>query len=205
MEKILKDVKSMLVNNVPAGVLEKRIQELTSLIDGYSILVKSSEKKERNLKGIIEQGIFNTEFRLKAHKINLAYKFRDRIDGLDAICSTNHVLNALMNILDNSIWWLGYGRTREASIFLDISDAYPQYVSIVIADNGPGFTKSTNEIIKPFISDKPGGMGIGLHLTDQIMKSLGGRLLFPGMEIFDIPDKYSKGAIIALAFKKEEH
>jgi signal transduction histidine kinase len=203
MEKILKDVEAMLKDKVPVEVLEDRVKELASLIEGYSILVRNSEKKERNLKGIIEQGIFNVEFRLKLHKVELDYKFRDRIDGLDAICSTNHVLNCLMNLFDNAIWWLDYGKTKNASIFLDISSAYPKHVSIVVADNGPGFTKPTSEIVKPFVSDKPGGMGIGLHLTDQIMKSLGGKLLFPAMEIFDIPEKYGKGAIIALAFKKD--
>jgi len=185
-----------------AEVLGDRVQALSSLVEGYSILVKKSDKKLQMLSEIVEQCIFNMTFRLEAHQIelNAAYASKDDLKGY---CSENHVLNALMNLIDNAIWWLGYSNTKNPKIFVDISDAYPDHVSVVVADNGPGFTKPTEQIIKPFVSDKPGGMGIGLHLTREIMLSLGGKLLFPGMEHFDIPEEFRKGAIIALAFKKD--
>ncbi len=202
IEKIIKEIKAMLQRKASFNVLEERVKTLSKLVEGYSILVKSSEKKIRNLKGIVEQCVFNIEFRLDAHKICLEPEFRNKKSNLDALCSEDHVLNALMNLFDNSIWWLGYSKTKNPKIYLDISDALPGYVSIVIADNGPGFSKSTEEIIKPFVTDKPGGMGIGLHLTNQIMESLGGKLLFPELDIYDIPKAFEDGAIIALAFKK---
>jgi len=74
----------------------------------------------------------------------------------------------------------------------------------LVADNGPGFTLPTEEIIKPWVTNKPGGSGIGLHLTDQIMSALGGKLLFPEMEIFSFPKGFRKGAKVALALKKGE-
>lgn len=202
IEKIIKEIKAMLQSKAERDIIENRVQGLSKLVEGYSILVKKSEKKIRNIKGVIEQCVFNIGFRLDAHNIALEPLFRKRTKNLDAICSEDHMLNALMNIIDNSIWWLGYSRTRNPSILIDISDQFPGHVCIVIADNGPGFTKPTDQIIKPFVSDKPGGMGIGLHLTHQIMESLGGELLFPDLDLFDLPKKYEKGAIIALAFKK---
>lgn len=205
IEKIIKEIKAMLQKKASFEILEERVKTLSNLVEGYSILVKNSEKKIRNLKGIIEQCVFNIEFRLDAHKIQLEPLFRNKKANLDALCSEDHVLNALMNLFDNSIWWLGYSKTKHPRIFLDVSDALSGYVSIVIADNGPGFSKSTEEIVKPFVSDKPGGMGIGLHLTNQIMESLGGKLLFPELDIFEIPQRYENGAIIALAFKKGDH
>lgn len=202
IEKIIKEIKAMLKSNAEKGILEERIKSLSDLVDGYCILVKKSDKKTRNLKGVIDQCVFNIGFRLDAHNIALEPMFQKRVKNLDAICSEDHVLNALMNIFDNSIWWLGYSQTRNPSIMLDISDVIPGHVSIVIADNGPGFTKPTEQIIKPFVSDKPGGMGIGLHLTHQIMESLGGKLVFPDMDLFNLPKKYKKGATVILAFKK---
>lgn len=202
IEKIIKEIKSFIKQSTSIDLIEDRITLLASLVEGYSILVKKSEKKVRNLKGIIEQVIFNMGFRLKAHKIILDPAFKNRDKKLRGICSESHVLNALMNLLDNSIWWLGYSQTKSPSILIDLSEEFPDHVSIVVADNGPGFTKPTSEIIKPFVSDKPGGMGIGLHLTHEIMESLGGQLLFPDASDFDIPRKYKKGAIIALAFRK---
>ena len=204
IEKILKDIREMIRSHASSATLEARVQTLSALVEGYSILVKHSDKRERNLKGIVNQCAFNIDFRLTAHEIQLVPAFRERVKNLDAICSEDHVLNALMNLFDNSIWWLEYAKTKFPKVFLDISDQHPGHISIVVADNGPGFTKPTEEIIEPFVSDKPDGMGIGLHLTHQIMESLGGQLLFPGMDIFDIPEEYAQGAIIALAFAKQK-
>jgi len=204
IEKILKETMAMLKKKVPTEIIEDKVQNLSNLVEGYSLLVRSSEKKMRNLKGIVDQSIFNIQFRLDAHNIKLDPVFQSRTKDLDAICSEAHVLNALMNLYDNSIWWLEYSRTKEPTIFIDISNTLPGYVCIIVADNGPGFTLPTDEIIKPFVSNKPDGMGIGLHLSNEIMESLGGKLIFPESEDFDIPEKYSKGAKIALAFKAKE-
>lgn len=204
MEKLLKDLSAMLRERVPNSVIEENVQKLSRLVEGYSLLVRKSDRRLRNLKQIVNQSIFNIQFRLDAHKIRLYRAFKSRINNIDGICSENHVLNALMNIYDNSIYWLEYARTKEPAIFIDISDEVSGYVSIIVADNGPGFTLPTDEIVKPFVSDKPDGMGIGLNLTYEIMQSLGGKLLFPENEDFDIPKEYSKGAKIALAFKIEE-
>ena len=202
IQKILKEIKAMLRKKASSDILEERIKSLSTLIEGYSILVKKSDKKIRSLKGLTEQSVFNEEFRLESHGIALEPVYRERRISMEALCAEGHVINALMNLFDNSIWWLNYAETKNPSIYIDISDDLPGYMSIIFADNGPGFTMPVDEIIKPFVSDKPEGMGIGLHLTHQIMESLGGKLIFPETELFEIPEKYEKGAIIALAFKK---
>jgi len=203
MDKIIKDIISMLNRNAELKIILKRVKVLSSIVEGYSILVKKSNKQIRNLKGVIEQSIFNMNFRFEAHNIKIIPEFRSKKENTDGYCSEDHVLNALMNIFDNSIWWLGYSKIKNPEIFIDISGNLDGYVSILVADNGPGFTLPTEEIIKPFITNKSGGMGIGLHLTLQIMISLSGKLIFPVDSIFNFPEKYMKGAKIALAFKKE--
>ncbi|MCX6827712.1 MAG: ATP-binding protein [candidate division Zixibacteria bacterium] len=202
IEKVIKEIRGMLQHHASPDLIEERVKSLAGLVEGYSILIKRSDKKVRNLKGLVEQGVFNTSFRFEAHNIKLDAAFRNKSRNLDAVLSTNHALNALMNVIDNSIWWLGYSRPKEPTIYIDISGELEGYVSIVIADNGPGFTLPTSEIIKPWVTNKPGGSGIGLHLTDQIMQSLGGALLFPDPGDYSVPKKYWKGAITVLAFRK---
>lgn len=202
MQKILRAITAALKKRVSLEKIEEQIKTLSSLVEGYSVLVKKSDIRIRNLKGLIEQSVFNVGFRLDAHGITLDPAFRKRTRHLDGICSESHVMNALMNLFDNSIWWLGYSKTKDPSIYVDICDDIPGFISVVVADNGPGFTMPTEEIVKPFVSDKPGGMGIGLHLTQQIMDSLKGNLVFPETDDFDIPKKYERGAKVALAFRK---
>ncbi|MFZ2782300.1 MAG: ATP-binding protein [Rectinemataceae bacterium] len=202
MQKILKNITAGLKKNSPIEQIEVQVKTLSALVEGYSILVKNSEVKNRNLKGLINNSVFNVSFRLEAHKIALDPAYEARTSGLDGICSESHVMNAIMNLFDNSIWWLGYARTPDPTIFIDISQDLPGYTTVLFADNGPGFALPTEELGQPFVSAKPGGMGIGLHLTNQIMQSLNGRLIFPDIGDFDIPSQYANGAKIALAFKK---
>ncbi|TQD23578.1 ATP-binding protein [Methanolobus vulcani] len=201
IEKMIKEIRGMLEDKSPSEELNRRFESLSLLVDGYSILVKSSEKKVRDLRPIVSQAIFNVGYRLEKHNIKINSAFTSRTEKTEALCSENHLLSALMNIFDNSIWWLNYYKIEMPEIYVDISNEFPGHMSIIIADNGLGFTSETSEIIKPFVTDKPDGMGIGLHLTHQIMEALEGQLLFPEMEIFDIPEKFENGAIVALAFK----
>ena len=54
-------------------------------------------------------------------------------------------------------------------------------------------------LTQPFMSRKPDGMGLGLHLANEIMKAHGGRLLFPQAEDVGLPEGID-GAVVALAF-----
>ncbi len=50
------------------------------------------------------------------------------------------------------------------------------YVEVVIADDGPGISNTTNLFV-PFFTTKPGGSGIGLVLSRQIAEAHGGSLM----------------------------
>ena len=138
IEKIIKEIKVMLKLSSSKKIVEGKVSILSSLVEGYSILIKYSEKKVRNLKGVIENCIFGMQFRLEDHSIYLDAAFRKRTKNIEGICSESHVYNALLNILDNSIWWMDYAQTEDPSIFIDISGEYPGYTSIVIATMARG-------------------------------------------------------------------
>jgi len=114
-----------------------------------------------------------------------------------------NTFNSIINILDNSIWWLEYAKIKDKKIFIKISGYIPEYISIIIADNGPGFSLPVEDMIKPFVSAKPDGMGLGLHIVSEVMKAHGGNLLFPDSDEVEVPEEFKKGSIIVLTFKKE--
>ena len=202
IEKIIAELMKV----VEASSSSERIRSLTKhlgkLIDGYSGVIRKRSRKEHSAVQVINDSLGNIEFRLRAHEIIIVDHYRKIKDFNILIkCAESLIIGTIVNIIDNSIWWLTYGKVQLKKIFIDISDEMPGYTTILIADNGPGFTLPAEEVIKPFISNKEGGIGIGLHLANEIMNSHGGELLFPTPDQFTVPKDFRSGAIIGLAFK----
>jgi signal transduction histidine kinase len=206
IEKIIQELLWVVEDSSKSQDNSDRIKSLTwhlgKLVDGYSGLIRRRSRKESDLKQIIRNGLWNIEFRLKAHDIEVYREFEEEKGFETKVrCSDSLIIGTLINIIDNSIWWLNYGKVQKKKLFVGLSDEMPGYLTVLIADNGPGFTLPTEDIIKPFISNKEGGIGIGLHIAYEIMNSHEGELLFPEPHQFSIPDDFKSGAIVALAFK----
>lgn len=200
IEKLVKEVLFR-IEQSDYGILPQ-IKMIADLVEGYTILIRQSEIKKRDITQLIDESLFNVEYRIEVHKIKLEKNYSSKNKHF-GICSENHIVTAMMNIIDNSIYWLTYSKTQNPSIFISVSYELDEYVTILIADNGPGFSLDADMMTQAFISQKPDGMGIGLHLTNEIMKVLKGKLIFLlDGDIYSIPKKYHKGAKIALALRK---
>jgi signal transduction histidine kinase len=114
-----------------------------------------------------------------------------------------------MNLIDNSIYWLDTKSFKKLEdnelfykkIFIDIIED-ELFLNIVVADNGTGFLLPTDDITEPFVSGKPGGMGLGLHIAQETMIAQNGKIIFPDWGDFEIPSEYKNGAIIVFSLKK---
>ena len=203
MQKILKNITASIDSNVPAKNIGKIVKDLANLVEGYSFLIKKSEIKMRNLDNIIEKALFNLEFRIKVHNIELEPSFRNQSDKFEGLCSETYLINSIMNLVDNSIWWMESMRIKRKSIYIGFSSEYKGFSTIIVADTGPGISIDRELLGKPFMTTKPDGegMGIGLHITTLFMDAMKGKVLYPDFGDFLLPEKYKNGAIVALAFK----
>jgi len=204
IEKIIDELKKVVKYEKTSERVVNLVKHLAYLIEGYTIIIRKSETKEWKLKKLIEQAIFDVEYRLKVHKIDVIKGYEKKEKKFEVNCARNLAINSLINIMDNSIYWLEYAKVQQKKIYITIYERMPDYISIVLADNGPGFTLPPEEITKPFVSAKSDGMGLGLHIVDEIMKAHKGKLLFPEPDEVDIPEEFKNGAVVELAFKKEE-
>lgn len=205
IEKIIYEVDKVLHAEKASERAVKLVQHLSSLIDGYAEIISRSAQTTQDLKGVLKQSLFNTEYRLTSHKIQVISDFDEYSGDTKVKVARNLLIGSLMNIIDNSIFWLEKAQNLNQGLIKKIYIGIfrdGEYLNIVIADNGTGFLLPTAEITEPFVSAKSGGMGLGLHIASEIMLSQNGKLTFPEPDDFDIPEEFSKGAIVALGFRK---
>lgn len=182
-------------------------KNIEKLVRGYSAMIMKSSVSKNSLAEIIETALDNYEFRFSDHGINILSNHK-KLDYSAKLAKAQSI-SILANLLDNSIFWLGYSKQPHPVISIFITDQIKDYYSIIISDNGPGFNIGTDVAVKPFISGKPDniGMGMGLHIAYEMMNAMGGELMFYEKEDLDLaPEIIQSGAtkaIIALCFKKQ--
>jgi len=205
IEKLIKTIIAGIKYRIPYEELEIYAKNLLEMVEGYSVLVQKTELKARKIGDLINKYKNFIEYRLRNQEIELILNFNNN-ENETIICTESHLLNIIINIIDNSIYWLNYSKKlnpkyNNSQIYLSVFSEEDK-INIILADNGPGFSLPTDLIIKPFITDKQEGTGIGLYLSDQLMKALNGKLFFPEFNDYLIPKEFKNGALLGLKFNK---
>lgn len=203
IDKVISELEHAIIEDDSSDHVRSLVSRLGSLTDGYASVVKSKSIKLFDIKKMIEQSLFLVDFRLIAHDIAVERQYLKSKTDFKVKGNESLIVSSIINIIDNAIWWMNFAKVSVKKMYFDITRDIPGYLSIVIADNGKGFTIPTEIVTRPFITDKPGGMGLGLHLASELMKQHGGNLLFPEFDDLKLPEEYKNGAIIALSFKEE--
>lgn len=183
-------------------------QNLEKIVRGYSAMIRKSAVKETTLSSIVETALDNYEFRFSDHKIRIESNWTDC--NLKVYLAEAESLSVLTNLLDNSVYWLSYARKENRIISVYITDQIAGFNSIIVSDNGPGFNIPADVAVQPFITGKPHniGMGLGLHIADEMMRAMKGQLLFLDKNEIVLPkivrENQIESAIVALCFPKEK-
>lgn len=86
------------------------------------------------------------------------------------IAAESSLEQALINLLNNA------ARVTRQQLLIEAS-WHSDYVKIAIIDDGPGIPMEIAEQLgKPFVTTKGGGMGLGLFLTHASIERIGGRI-----------------------------
>lgn len=211
IQKVLAELNVIVKKeNIPDNIL-RLVQHLDDLIENYSDLLRQSDKKKEDIKRLLQGALFNVDYRLRGHSIKIVSEYLNKQGTWEVNCSKRLLLGAIINIIDNSIYWLERkkrqlkkeGRSFKKKILIDIiHDKSNGLIEILIADNGLGFGMPIHQITKPFISDKPDGMGLGLHIVKEVMKVQDGVVCFPKEGEYLLPKEFDKGAQVVLKVKE---
>ena len=139
---------------------------------------------------------------VKYFRYDINNKIATNIEELktDFCVSTNEgaVLQVLINLIDNAIYWLNESKIQDKKLFFDINSAER---TIVIADNGCG----VRDDIAPFIFDefvtmKADGRGLGLYIVKELLYRINSEIYL----LSNNKDMILPGANFIIKFKQEE-
>ncbi len=86
------------------------------------------------------------------------------------------IQQVLINLLRNAIEAMRDSRRRELTVTI-APVAGEDAVLVEVADTGPGVAEDVEQqLFKPFVTSKAGGMGVGLSISKRIVESHGGLL-----------------------------
>jgi signal transduction histidine kinase len=202
IEKLVPRMEETVKSNpLRKSVITEQVQELKQYTEGIISVLRKGGDKPVNVKEAVNRAFLNYKLPLSDRKINYTVDVIEPIE--DIKCDKRFFITVLMNIIDNSIYWLDTIYKDNKGIYLK---AYKENdnITIVIADNGPGFKDDISDLIRPFFSRKSEGIGIGLYLVDTIMLKYGKfDIIIDAKELtaIGIPNMYD-GAAVKLVFNK---
>lgn len=204
IEKIIKAINYSFETGEDVEQTRVLVRSLKTTIDKFSFLIKKTDIKEISPDSIFNHALRFVRLRFSAHSIELLKN--GSMKDIKCKASLNHATNVLLNIMDNSIYWLNQSRDEGKKISVIFTTQYLDgFFSIIVADNGTGFPESPELLVRPFVSTKPFaiGSGLGLYIADELMRGMGGTLTFPEstsvIDLFEGVDIETK-AIVALNF-----
>jgi nitrogen fixation/metabolism regulation signal transduction histidine kinase len=152
-----------------ARTIEKRSQGLLHFVEAFRSLTLVPKP---NMKPVLLKDLFDRVGRLMdAHIADRAVAYSASIDPETLILQADPELveQVLINLLLNALQAVE-GRAR-AAVSLRAFLNERGRILVQVTDNGPGIASENLErVFVPFFSTKPGGSGIGLSLSRQIMR-----------------------------------
>ncbi len=188
--------------------LKTQSGQLQAVLEQSTRLLRKNERDVHKLRDLVVAARDLLLPRFGHHRIRLVSPvLHDETNDVRAVFAFNLALGALTNLLDNAIHWLkvahpddGGGDGERRMIYLDVVGDWSGGPAVIVADNGTGFKDSPDEVVQPFFSRRPDGMGLGLYYANMVMQINDGRLdLMPAGDV-DLPDDLD-GAAAALVFK----
>lgn len=159
------------------------------------LLFKSSKQKKRTIKitPLLEKVVQIYKNPLKRANIDL--KIEKKGAPLVIKCTDAVILQLLINLFDNSIYWLSSISRINKQICIIIDGEKNE---LVFSDNGPGVTEDDKPyIFEAFYSGKEEGRGLGLYIARQLLDRM-------GFSIILMNDKILSGANFKIDFNKTE-
>lgn len=156
------------------SIMKQEVDRSLNIISDFVEYNKIKIKKEQiDLNCLLDDVYDSFKILVNNKKVKLEYKDRDD-EEIYFEGDYERLKQVLINLLKNAL-----EATEENGRIEIYSNIYKKYLEIIIKDNGIGMSKETLEKIKEmFYTTKQNGTGLGVALSNEIIKSHNGELIF---------------------------
>ncbi|WP_420624998.1 ATP-binding protein [Candidatus Poriferisodalis sp.] len=173
--QLIQAITSYVADQMPRNKpLRRQLDDLTELLrfitsrlnDVQGLFVSTRQSKRRLDIGRIAERV-GKMFRYVLEQSKIELSVREPFGPLVIRSSQAALLQALVNLVDNAIYWVTLNQNRAPEIVIQVDS---QAQRVIVADNGPGVSASDAPFIfEPFYSAKgEAGKGLGLYIAQQI-------------------------------------
>lgn len=143
-----------------------------------NFITKKEIKKERVL---ISNILFDIKellhFELKTNQIQLQINIDEQDFPLCIFVDNIQIQQVIVNITKNAIEAMQENNSKEKKIIIKANKQHDDNLIIAIADTGPGISEDTlHSIFDQFYTTKEKGTGVGLSISNTIIKAHGGSI-----------------------------
>ena len=160
-------------------ILKDEISRTLLLLEDFLAMNRVKINKDIiDINLLIEEVIKSIDMLCKKHNIKLTSKIIDEDIYIEA--DHNRLTQVFINLLKNSIEAIPQNKKGNINLDERIKD---NNIIITIKDNGNGMSSELlNKIKEPFYTTKPKGTGLGVSLSDEIIKAHDGTLNYESKE-----------------------
>jgi len=131
------------------------------------------ETAEESLGSLVQEAVDVATTGKAKEGLVIRYGFDRAIDCV--LADRIQVQQVVLNLVRNAIEAMSGQPRRELGV--GSRQGEPGFLDVFVADTGPGIAPEMVErLFEPFASGKPGGMGIGLSISRNIVEAHGGRM-----------------------------
>ena len=131
--------------------------------------IRQSERRQRfDIQSAIDEAL-----RLNADTLTQVRVSSSARGPLEVFTRRSNVVQILDNLIGNAAYWSSAVEGPN-EVFIDID---PEHHRVIVGDSGPGVSAQDRErIFTPYFSRRPDSYGLGLHISLELARGIGGGL-----------------------------
>jgi two-component system sensor kinase FixL len=132
-----------------------------------------TEKQPHDVKRLVEEAGALALVGSRERGVKSTFIYEDDVGPV--LADRVQIQQVLINLLRNAVEAMRDSPVRTLEV--RVSKAGGGFVAITVSDTGPGIAEEIlPQLFQPFVTSKPGGMGVGLSISKRIIEAHGGEI-----------------------------